>query len=94
MINGMITQLGHNVCTKCNRGVAEEFQTEPLPTLMTRGQKGCYVFCVDRETNEYFKRLQANAYPVGFGEREWPKVAEPHPPAYTPSTQSIRDSDS
>ena len=63
-------------------------------TLMTRGQKGCYVFCVDRETNEYFKRLQADAYPVGFGEREWPKVAEPDPPAYTPSTQSIRDSDS
>ncbi|MCY4095066.1 MAG: DUF2075 domain-containing protein [Gammaproteobacteria bacterium] len=25
-------------------------------TLMTRGQKGCYVFCVDEETNTYFKR--------------------------------------
>ena len=25
-------------------------------TLMTRGQKACYVFCVDKETNEYFKR--------------------------------------
>jgi DUF2075 family protein len=24
-------------------------------TLMTRGQKGCYVFCTDSETNEYFK---------------------------------------
>lgn len=24
-------------------------------TLMSRGQKGCYVFCVDEETNEYFK---------------------------------------
>lgn len=24
-------------------------------TLMTRGMKGCYVYCVDRETNEYFK---------------------------------------
>jgi DUF2075 family protein len=25
-------------------------------TLMTRGMKGCYVYCVDEETNEYFKR--------------------------------------
>jgi len=25
-------------------------------TLMTRGQKGCYLFCVDAETNEYFRR--------------------------------------
>lgn len=24
-------------------------------TLMSRGQKGCYVFCVDQETNDYFK---------------------------------------
>ncbi len=26
-------------------------------TLMTRGQKGCFVFCVDKETNEYFKKF-------------------------------------
>ena len=25
-------------------------------TLMTRGMKGCYLFCVDEETNDYFKR--------------------------------------
>ncbi|CAN5722222.1 hypothetical protein BH11PAT2_BH11PAT2_09330 [soil metagenome] len=24
-------------------------------TLMTRGMKGCYIFCTDRETQEYFK---------------------------------------
>lgn len=24
-------------------------------TLMTRGQKGCYIFCTDEETREYFK---------------------------------------
>ena len=24
-------------------------------TLMTRGMKGCYVYCVDEETREYFK---------------------------------------
>ncbi|MES9853994.1 MAG: DUF2075 domain-containing protein [Candidatus Thiodiazotropha sp. L084R] len=26
-------------------------------TLMTRGQKGCYLFCTDQETNEYFSGL-------------------------------------
>lgn len=25
-------------------------------TLMTRGMKGCYIFCVDKETNDYFKK--------------------------------------
>lgn len=30
-------------------------------TLMTRGMKGCYVFCVDPETNAFFRRcLEAN----------------------------------
>ena len=24
-------------------------------TLMTRGMKGCYVYCTDKETGEYFK---------------------------------------
>lgn len=26
-------------------------------TLMTRGQKGCYIYCTDPETNAYFKEL-------------------------------------
>lgn len=26
-------------------------------TLMTRGTKGCYIFCTDKETSEYFKAL-------------------------------------
>lgn len=26
-------------------------------TLMTRGQKGCYIYCADSETQEYFKEL-------------------------------------
>lgn len=26
-------------------------------TLMTRGMKGCYIYCVDKETNDYFKEL-------------------------------------
>ncbi len=28
-------------------------------TLMTRGQKGCFIFCSDRETSDYFKSLIA-----------------------------------
>jgi uncharacterized protein len=26
-------------------------------TLMTRGQKGCYIYCTDKETQDYFKSL-------------------------------------
>jgi len=26
-------------------------------TLMTRGMKGCYIYCSDKETTEYFKRI-------------------------------------
>lgn len=26
-------------------------------TLMTRGMKGCYVYCTDAETREYFRRV-------------------------------------
>lgn len=25
-------------------------------TLMTRGMKGCYIYCVDKRLNEYFKK--------------------------------------
>jgi len=31
-------------------------------TLMTRGGKGCYLFCTDPETNAYFKQLLADAH--------------------------------
>ena len=31
-------------------------------TLMTRGQKGCFIYCTDHETNEYFKS-RINALP-------------------------------
>jgi DUF2075 family protein len=30
-------------------------------TLMTRGQKGCYIYCDDKETGEYFRRLIENS---------------------------------
>ncbi len=45
------------------RTKADEIIKNTYRTLMTRGQKGCYIFCADRETNEYFKaalRLMEN----------------------------------
>lgn len=35
--------------------MADEIIKNTYRTLMTRGQKGCYIWCVDSETNEYFK---------------------------------------
>ena len=33
-------------------------------TLMTRGQKGCYIYCTDAETNAYFQELAKSAIKV------------------------------
>jgi len=30
-------------------------------TLMTRGMKGCYIYCTDKETNDWFKRAMGSA---------------------------------
>ncbi|MDA0994935.1 MAG: DUF2075 domain-containing protein [Proteobacteria bacterium] len=49
-------------------------------TLMTRGQKGCYIFCVDKETNEYFKKYVDYSAGENATEDQWRKVAEPDPP--------------
>lgn len=37
------------------KALADRIIKNTYRTLMTRGQRGCYIFCVDRETNEYFK---------------------------------------
>ena len=37
------------------RDLADEIIKNTYRTLMTRGQKGCYIWAVDSETNEYFK---------------------------------------
>lgn len=42
--------------------VADSIIKNTYRTLMSRGQKGCYVFCVDKETNEYFKRAIRGNY--------------------------------
>tara|TARA_R110002072_G_scaffold5527_12_gene35481 strand:+ start:18720 stop:21113 length:2394 start_codon:yes stop_codon:yes gene_type:complete len=36
---------------------ADEIIKNTYRTLMTRGQKGCYLYCTDDETREYFKSL-------------------------------------
>lgn len=43
------------------RMMADRIVKNTYRTLMTRGQKGCFVYCVDAETNEYFKQLGSNA---------------------------------
>jgi len=48
-------------------------------TLMTRGQKGCYVFCTDRETNEYFKRFVDYEEMGEAAEVRMLEAAEPDP---------------
>ncbi len=54
-IKGYKTLLSQNpdiAKEKINRIIKNTYRT-----LMTRGMKGCYVYCVDEETNEYFKRI-------------------------------------
>ena len=35
--------------------IADEIIKNTYRTLMTRGMKGCYVYCVDEELQNYFK---------------------------------------
>lgn len=39
------------------RELTNEIIKNTYRTLMTRGQKGCYIFCTDAETREYFKTV-------------------------------------
>lgn len=41
--------------------VVDDIVKNTYRTLMTRGQKGCYLFCTDRETSDYFSSLIARA---------------------------------
>lgn len=54
------------------RKKADEIIKNTYRTLMTRGQKGCYIFCTDPETNEYFKRAVGE-----IGKRETFKEIDP-----------------
>lgn len=44
--------------------ITDEIIKNTYRTLMTRGQKGCYIFCADQETNEYFSKLIGQAQKV------------------------------
>jgi len=53
------TVRGYKAMMKNNKEATQELMREIIKntyrTLMTRGMKGCYIYCVDKETNEYFK---------------------------------------
>ena len=61
------------------RRLADRIIKNTYRTLMTRGQKGCYVFCVDAETNAYFKSFVEGRGRVDALTLE---AAEPAPPDY------------
>ncbi len=42
------------------RKVTEEIIKNTYRTLMTRGQKGCYIYCIDPETNGYFSEIASH----------------------------------
>lgn len=57
------------------RTIADRIIKNTYRTLMTRGQKGCFVFSVDPETNEYFRQFAE----YHQAETAWPEAAEPGP---------------
>lgn len=61
------------------RALADTIIKNTYRTLMTRGQLGCYLYCVDRETNEYFKRFFRP--PSVSPQRPLEAVAETVPPS-------------
>ncbi|WP_085506570.1 DUF2075 domain-containing protein [Thalassobacillus devorans] len=57
--------------------IADEIIRNTYRTLMTRGQKGCFIYCVDPELNEYFKsRLKNTVLYNDLSPRSFDKVAE------------------
>lgn len=43
-------------------GIADEIIKNTYRTLMTRGMKGCYVYCVDKALGEYFAGLAGEGF--------------------------------
>lgn len=58
-IKGYKTQLRKN--PKSAKQRADTIIKNTYRTLMTRGMKGCYIYCTDRETNAWFKLLMGRA---------------------------------
>ncbi len=61
------------------QSLADRIIKNTYRTLMTRGQKGCYLYCVDAETNEYFKQLVGRPVYPATGRSEYDEVAESSP---------------
>lgn len=47
---------------------AERIIKNTYRTLMSRGQKGCYIYCCDQETAQYFEQLVTEFFPEGSAE--------------------------
>ena len=58
------------------RTLADRIIKNTYRTLMTRGQKGCYLFCVDEETNEFFRRFAESPQALLEAESYLPMVAD------------------
>ena len=58
------------------KALADRVIKNTYRTLMTRGQKGCYLFCTDQETNEYFQNFVESEEQGEFGLDETLKVAD------------------
>ena len=41
----------------CGEGLARQLIKNTYKTLLTRGQKGCYIYCEDKALSRYIKRL-------------------------------------
>jgi uncharacterized protein len=59
------------------QAIADQIIRNTYRTLMTRGQKGCFIFCTDRKLNTYFKeRLQKTSSYNDLSPKWDVKVAE------------------
>jgi DUF2075 family protein len=67
------------------RALADAIIKNTYRTLMTRGQKGCYVYCVDRETNEYLK-AHSKEYVHLQLEKSMNRAVAEKPPSYGANT--------
>ncbi|HSC47978.1 MAG TPA: DNA/RNA helicase domain-containing protein, partial [Gammaproteobacteria bacterium] len=60
-------------------------------TLMTRGLKGCYIYCTDEETGQYFRdRLNGVSQPFGDAEAEQDEFVAPVLPFRVLEREQVR----
>lgn len=41
----------------CGEGLARQLIKNTYKTLLTRGQKGCYIYCEDKALGRYIKKM-------------------------------------